>query len=297
VLVAYGYSSGYAYFEVWNQEPAVRELYQGGVTAVVDDLRANAPAGPVVIGGPYINYWQPWNAVAFELANPPAEAAVRWFNPAGAWLWPAGSEAATYYFPADPLAGQEYDSLLYDWFSQEAVALPASSDGLQVLRVANQGAFEAQRDRVAAASEFEWPAELAGLPATEPPLVFGGRFALLGAEVVEAAVQVGGTVRLLTFWQVEAADPAPVVAFVHVTSDGVNIWGQQDWLDVRADGLRPGDQFVQVHTVTLKLETPPGRYVVQLGLYAPDTLMRLPIAAGGGRTADRVLVGRVVVEE
>jgi hypothetical protein len=275
----------------------VRELYQGGVTAVVDDLRANPPAGPVVIGGPYVNYWQPWNAVAFELTNPPEEAAVRWFNPAGAWLWPAGEDEATYYFPADPLAGQAYDPLLYGWFSQEAVALPASSDGLQVLRVANQGAFEAQRDRVAAASVFEWPAELADLPAAEPPLVFAGRFALLGAEVAEAAVPAGGTVRLLTFWRVESADPGPVVAFVHVTSDGVDIWGQQDWLDVRTAGLQPGDQFVQAHTVTVNSETPPGRYFMQLGLYAPDTLVRLPIAAGGGQTADRVLVGEVNVGE
>jgi 4-amino-4-deoxy-L-arabinose transferase-like glycosyltransferase len=297
VLAAYGYSSGYAYFEVWNREAAVRELYQGGVTAVVDDLRANSPTGPVVIGGPYINYWHPWNAVAFELTNPPDGVAVRWFNPAGAWLWPAGEEAATYYFPADPLAGQGYDPLLNGWFQDEAMAVPAANGDLHVFRVENWDAFEQERDRVVAASEFSWPAELAELPAAEAPLLFGGRFALLGAEVAEGTVLPGGTVRLLTFWRVEAADPGPVVAFAHVSSDGVDIWGQQDWLDVRAEGLRPGDQFVQVHTVTLKPETPPGRYVVQLGLYAPDTGVRLPIAAGEGQTADRVLVGEVRVEQ
>jgi hypothetical protein len=92
------------------------------------------------------------------------------------------------------------------------------------------------------------------------------------------------------------ADPTPVVAFVHLTADGYDIWGQQDWLDVRTEGLRPGDRFVQVHAVPVRSDTPPGLYHVELGLYAPDTLLRLRIETGTDEVVDRVWVGEVRVE-
>jgi hypothetical protein len=120
---------------------------------------------------------------------------------------------------------------------------------------------------------------------------------LLGAEVQADSVQPGGQLRLLTYWEVLVADPTPVVAFVHVTSDGTDIWGQVDWLSVRADGLQPGDRFVQVHPVPVKPETPPGTYHAMLGLYTPpDWQQRLPIAVGTEGASDRVLLGEIVVE-
>jgi hypothetical protein len=86
------------------------------------------------------------------------------------------------------------------------------------------------------------------------------------------------------------------VAFAHVIGEGETIWGQQDWLDVRMAGLQPGDHFAQVHTVTINPETPPGEYGLLLGLYGPDTLLRLPIANGADdAAADRVVVGQVRV--
>jgi hypothetical protein len=121
--------------------------------------------------------------------------------------------------------------------------------------------------------------------------------ALLGVELGAGTVQPGGELRLITYWEVVDADPTPVVAFVHLTADGHEIWGQHDWLDVRAEGLWLGDRFAQVHPVPVNPETPPGLYHVQLGLYNPATLQRLPIAAGVGDTADRVCVGGVGVVE
>jgi hypothetical protein len=120
---------------------------------------------------------------------------------------------------------------------------------------------------------------------------------LLGAELQTDVVHPGDQLRLLTYWEVLVADPTPVVAFVHVTSDGTDIWGQVDWLSVRTDGLQPGDRFVQVHLVPVVPETPPGTYRAMLGLYPPpDWQQRLPIATGADESADRVLLGEIVVE-
>jgi hypothetical protein len=142
-----------------------------------------------------------------------------------------------------------------------------------------------------------WPLELAHLPPPTFPLVFGGRFALLGAELQQGTVSPGGELRPITYWEVLTADPTPVVAFVHLTADGQGIWGQHDWLDVRPTGLQPGDRFAQVHPLLVQPDTPPGLYYLQLGLYDPDTLGRLSIVTDAEGAADRVWVGEVQVEQ
>jgi len=290
VVAVHGVLSAHAYFITWASAPQVRELHQGSITAVARELDAHDPPGPVAIGAPYVNYWQPWNVAAFDLALRRTDVPVRWFNPAGGWIWPAGPGPTTFYFPADPLAPQSFDPALKSLFFADTTLLPSATDDLAAFRVAHPAALE-ERLGALAQPALAWPPDLAYLPPPALPLIFGGRFALLGVEMQESAVSPGGQFRLTTYWEVVAADPTPVVAFVHLTSDGQDVWGQYDWLDVWPMGLQPGDRFVQVHPVPVKPQTPPGLYHVQLGLYHPDTLQRLPVAAA----ADRVWVGEVSV--
>jgi 4-amino-4-deoxy-L-arabinose transferase-like glycosyltransferase len=302
----HGVLSGYAYFVTWAGNPEVRKLHQGGVTAIARELDASAPPGPVVVGAPCVNYWHPWNAVGFDLALRRDDLSVRWFDPGGrcgfegdlgaGWVWPAGEGPITYYFPTDPLEPQTIDPELQALFFADAELMLAGRSGFTAFRVESPTAFE---DRLNALQSLPlaWPADKAHLPSPAFPLVFGGRFALLGAELQVDSVQPGSQLRLLTYWEVLNADPTPVVAFVHLTSDGTDIWGQVDWLSVWADGLQPGDRFVQVHPVPVKLETPPGTYHAMLGLYTPpDWQQRLSIATGTEDTSDRVLLGEIVVK-
>jgi 4-amino-4-deoxy-L-arabinose transferase-like glycosyltransferase len=296
LILYYGLLSVYAYFGVWNRQPEVRELHQGGITAVADDLIAQPAPGPVAIGGPYINYWHPWNAVNFDLAMTADVSAVRWFNPAGGWVWPAAGPI-TYYFPTDPLGPQSYDPALLALFAADAQSLPTPADGdFTAYRMAEPAALTQELARLGGTTRLTWPPALAHLPAPQLPLLFGDRLALVAVDVAATAVAPGSPVRFVTYWEVRRADPAPLVAFAHVIGEGETIWGQQDWLDVRMAGLQPGDHFAQVHTVTINPETPPGEYGLLLGLYGPDTLLRLPIASGADdAAADRVVVGQVRV--
>jgi 4-amino-4-deoxy-L-arabinose transferase-like glycosyltransferase len=296
LLVFHGGTSCYAYFVTWAGAPQVRELYQGGITAVARELDARDLSGPVAIGAPYVNYWHPWNAVAFDLALRRDDLDVRWFNPAGGWVWPAGQDPATFYFPVDPLGPQGFDPVLEGLFLPDAsvISLPSTGDLFSAFRVVRSVALEKRLDTLGKGS-VAWPPELAHLPPPGLPLAFGGRFTLLGAELQGDGVLPGGELRLTTYWRVLTVDPSPVVAFVHLTSDGQDIWGQQDWLDVRTAGLQPGDRFAQVHSVVIDPETPPGFYYVQLGLYRPDTLVRLPITTVAAGTADRVWVAQAQV--
>jgi 4-amino-4-deoxy-L-arabinose transferase-like glycosyltransferase len=296
LLMLNGALSGYAYFVAWANAPEVCELYQCGITGVARDLDAHQPPGPVAVAAPYVDYWNPWNVEGFDLALWRQDLSVRWFNPGAAWLWPAGAGPAVFYFPADPLGPQTFDPELRTLFLADATLLPTAGEDFTAFRVARPAALE---ERLAAVADtpLTWPPDLAHLSPPALPLVFGDRFALLGAELPQGAVKAGSELRLVTYWQVLAADPAPVVAFVHLTADGFDIWGQYDGLDVRPLGLQPGDRFAQVHLMPIKPETAPGTYHVQLGLYGPATLVRLPIAAGGGATADRVWVGEIQVQE
>ncbi|RLC67571.1 MAG: hypothetical protein DRI48_01970 [Chloroflexi bacterium] len=296
-LVAFHGALSYrAYFLTWANAPEVRELYQGGITAVARELDDRDPPGPVAVGAPYVNYWHPWNAVAFDLTLRRSDLDVRWFNPAGGWVWPAGEGPITYYFPVDPLGPQAFDPLLERLFKSDAVLRPSATDDFAVFQVAYPATLE-ERLLTVADAPLAWPPDLDRLPQPALPLVFGDRFALLGAELQEAVASPGVELRLITYWKVLVADASPVVSFVHLTSDGRDVWGQHDWLDVWPAGLCPGDRFAQVHRLPIAPETPPGLYHVQLGLYGPDTLVRLPIAAGTEGTADRVWVGQVEVTE
>lgn len=283
-----------AYAVTWAGAPEVQELYQGGVTAVAHALDTRDPPGPVAIGAPYVNYWHPWNAVGFDLALRRDDLLVRWFNPSGGWIWPSDSGPVTYYFPVDPLGPQASDPGLEELFVADAALLPAPGDDFAAFRVASPVALERRLERLSGAS-VAWPADLEHLPSPALPLVFGDRFALLAVELDEGAVEPGGQVRLVTYWETLTAEPTPVVAFVHLTTDGHKIWGQHDWLDVRPESLLPGDRFAQVHSVPVEPKTPAGLYHVQLGLYRPDTLVRLPIAVDADGVADRVWVGEVRV--
>jgi hypothetical protein len=273
----------------------VRELHQGAITSLARELDARDPPGPVVVGAPFVSYWHPWNVVAFDLALRRGDLNVRWFNPEGGWIWPAGAAPATFYFPTDPLGPQAFNPVLNNLFSADASPLRATGDDFVAFTVAGPSALEARLAQLADTQALSWPPGLADAPSPSVPLEFDGRFALLGAELRGRSVVPGEDLELVTFWQVLATDPSPVVAFAHLTSDGDDIWAQHDWLDIWPVGLQPGDRFGQVHSLPVKPECPPGTYHVQVGLYQPDTLQRFPTPTADGRQADRVWVGSVTV--
>jgi hypothetical protein len=292
LFIVPGVLAGLAFFQSWNRHPEVGELYQAGITAVADAVQTNPTDGAVLVGGPYVSYWQPWNAVAFDLATVGDTTAVRWFNPAGAWVWPADAFPATYYFPEAPLGPQQVDPELQALFGADAGASEQLFADYRSFLLPDAARFEARLAEVVGETAVAWPPDFAHLPAPQLPINFDNRLHLLAASRPEV---VGEAVRFVTYWRVDVANPTPLVAFVHLTSDGVDIWGQQDWLDVRLAGLQPGDRFAQVHTVPLNPTAPPGVYQLQLGLYRPDTGQRLPLFSGGAGVADRIWVGQITV--
>jgi hypothetical protein len=298
LVVFFAASSAYTYFVTWTNADEVHELYQGGITAVADAIVEDQPAGTIAVGAPYVNYWHPWNAVSFDLAMTEDVEQVRWFNPAGGWVWPAAETTTTYFFPTAPLGAQQYEPALQRLFLADAEAVPVAGDDYEAYLVERPTEFTQKFEQVEAETAVSWPPDLDSLPKTAVPVNFGDRLALHGVEILNPRVKLDEPLRFVTYWQVLRHDPSPLVAFAHLTDDGAAIWGQQDWFDVRVESLHPGDRFVQLHQLQLDPETSPGTYHVQLGLYAPDTLVRLPIRLNGGSDSpDRIWIGEVEVVE
>ncbi|MBP7593822.1 MAG: hypothetical protein KBA85_19620, partial [Chloroflexi bacterium] len=75
----------------------------------------------------------------------------------------------------------------------------------------------------------------------------------------------------------------------HLLNAAGQVVAQHDGLDVARTGLRPGDEFAQLHTITLPPDLPPGDYALQLGLYRVDDGARLSVPVDG-MVADRILL-------
>lgn len=294
VVAIHGALSARAYFFVWTNAPQVRELYQAGITAIAEEIDHQKLSGPVAVGAPYVNYWNPWNTLAFNLASNREHTHVRWFNPAAAWVWPSGSGPATIYLPNDPLGPQTFEDTLQKLFAPDAHELQPRDEDFTAFQISRPKTLTEKLGTVGQL-DITWSTDLAHLQSPTLPLNFGDRFAFLGAEIPTGAVVAGDIARVITYWEAKGGDNEPVVAFAHVTSDGQDIWGQYDGLEVRPDSLQPGDRFAHVYTISLSPETPQGVYHMQIGFYHPDTLERVPIRTSETETADRVWIAELVV--
>ncbi len=115
---------------------------------------------------------------------------------------------------------------------------------------------------------------------------------LVGYDVDSRRAGPGGRLAVTLYWQVQSPIPADYHIFVHLEGDGTaaspaGIWGQADgrpvcWTYPTFD-WRPGQIIADQHAITLKADTPPGDYPILVGLYRPDTGLRLDVLDGAGQ--------------
>jgi hypothetical protein len=134
------------------------------------------------------------------------------------------------------------------------------------------------------------------------PLDVGRRLSFLGYGYSGEDVERGGPWRVTTYWKVLESDPSqlhePLAIFIHALDDANNVVSGWDGLHVSTESWRPGDLFIQVHTLALPPEIAAGAYRVELGVYSPIDLGRLPIDTGPGEAAapqNRILLAPITV--
>lgn len=100
-----------------------------------------------------------------------------------------------------------------------------------------------------------------------------------------------GEVTLTLYWQALATFDRDYQVFAHLVDRDGRIVDQVDRPPQQGNYptliWTPGEQIPDVYTLALPLDRTPGNYRVELGLYRPDTLERLPVRIDG-RESDHV---------
>jgi len=301
-----GWAALAPYFRTWSHHPEVREIYQATLTEVMHDLDAHADGLPVCIGEPFIydNYLS-LPSRTLRRADP---AAIRWFNPASALIFPSGGVESRYVFPhyapaADP-------SLASEWFADltpEAVGTHRTEGGepAYVLYRLDAQTRLAEKLSALAATGPIWTSGEVAFAADPPPgtrqprdlpVDFGHQLAFLGYDLLASKVKPGDEVTLQTYWRVVApVDPPLAAVFVHLLDSQSQVRGQHDGLGARSPDWQPGDVIVQLHRFQVAPNAPPGRYWLEVGLYTWVNWERLLVYAGDVAVGDRLLLQEIAV--
>jgi hypothetical protein len=188
------------------------------------------------------------------------------------------------------------------WFIHESTPLPPQLAGPLGLDLSTSYALNADLSRQAQdwltlftiqvfQSEVLVPADGDAVTAVSLPITFtqdSDGMALVGYQLTQNEDEL----TLVTAWQVETRS-YPISErkiFVHLLADDGTVAAQNDTFAARYDTLFPGDLFFQVQTIALD-GLPSGSYWLQLGLYDPETGVRL--LAGGQQ--DRILLQSLIL--
>jgi hypothetical protein len=129
---------------------------------------------------------------------------------------------------------------------------------------------------------------------------FGDQIELIGYQMDQRALRPGETLRLTLYWRALAPIPANYSVFAHVRGEGETLWaGQDSWPQggsAPTSTWRPGEVLADPYDLTLKDDTPPGLYDVEVGLYDADGVRLRTFGDDGLPTdADFVFLSRIRV--
>ncbi|MCA9984608.1 MAG: hypothetical protein KDE59_09950 [Anaerolineales bacterium] len=263
---------GYDYFVRWSQDPDVRAAYQVNLIASLEYLD---PAGPTVVSSVYPG---PAHDISIAMTMLGTRS-LAWRGVAAnsALILPAGRPARLLVPTATPL-----HPYFQGWVKPLAQVSLRPDD----------------TDPGFTSYELQPPA----MDYEPVGVTLGAAVTLLGYQWVANPVAPGTVAELASYWQV--LDPArvgpprlpallpDVNLFTHVLWPDGTIMTQQDLLGAPSWSWQAGDIVVQIHQLAVAPEIPAGSYQVVMGLYDPESGVRLRQADG----SEVIGVGTLQVE-
>lgn len=127
----------------------------------------------------------------------------------------------------------------------------------------------------------------------------GGQVRLDGYALVSEEVEAGDIVQLSLFWQATNVIQRRYKVFTHLLDGGGHLVGQRDAEPVGGQRFtntwREGERIVDRYGIPVPAGTPPGEYLLEVGMYNPDDGLRLPIVEGGKAVGDHIILQTVRV--
>jgi len=119
----------------------------------------------------------------------------------------------------------------------------------------------------------------------------------LGYELAEGHLAAADEVRLVLYWRAQGPVYAPLSSFAHLLDSQGNVVGQYDGFDVPPRRWKAEDVIAQVYRFPVNPDAQTGAHWLEVGLYNPQTMARVPILdARGTLLGDRLLLQEVVVQ-
>jgi len=122
---------------------------------------------------------------------------------------------------------------------------------------------------------------------------------LLGYDLAPTEASPGESIHLTLIWRCLSEMDTAYTVFTHLLDGGEQVRGQQDNPPVQ--GSYPttlwveGEVVVDSYEIEIQADAPPGVHVIEVGMYDPATVQRLPVLDPSGTVGDRVLLGQVTV--
>ena len=127
----------------------------------------------------------------------------------------------------------------------------------------------------------------------------GGEVQLDGYSLGSSEVAAGDILQLNLYWEATNVIRRRYKVFTHVIDANGRLVGQRD--SEPGGGLyftntwREGEQVTDRYGLPILAGTPPGEYLIEVGMYNPDNGLRLPVMEGGQPVADRIILQKVRV--
>jgi hypothetical protein len=137
---------------------------------------------------------------------------------------------------------------------------------------------------------FDLSPQIDPLPARlDLPVNLGNQIQFLGHQMQNRATEAD-PISLLTAWRVTAPPDGTRAIFAHLLAPDGKVVSQWDGLDVPVEGWRTGDTLIQQVSLSMPGDVAPGTYWIQVGMYNPETMKRLPVLDHGQVVAERILL-------
>ncbi len=295
LLVGNGFSAFYDLFIVWPVQPQVRAIYQAALTEAFRDLNRSSLKGPIWISEPFPD---DRNLLLAQRVLRRREIKPRWFDGSRAWVLPP-ADGVRRYLLADFAAPDP--GLFARWMDGAATVLErespdrAGSPAYRVYQVEGGAWVEQELAEITARSAaFADPAAQRPVPL---PARFGTVATLLGSELVDDRLAPGQEVRLTLYWRADGPIYEPLSSFAHLLDRQNTVVGQYDGFDVPPYHWEPGAVIAQIYRFPVGQDAQPGPHWLEVGLYNPQTMERVPVVDDDGApVSDRLLLREIIVQ-
>lgn len=135
---------------------------------------------------------------------------------------------------------------------------------------------------------YSWPATPQTGPTHSLDVILGDQVRLRGYDLSPLPGPAGDVLHLTLYWQAVQPPADDYVVFVHLNNAVYHLWGSHDSSPARPTSQwAVGETVVDRHGVLVLPGTPPGHYVLEVGMYHPVGGARLDVTAStaaGGST-------------